>query len=366
MARPRKKTAKVRKDGNFEAKVTIGKDMNGKPIRKSFYSSVSVADAKRKGEEHRIQREIDARSGVLLVDKKMTFGEWAEVWLETYKKPHVTKGTFELTYIFPLRSHVLPHFGNADMMEIRNADIQAFISKKSHLSESSLKKMILAMSQIFDAAIDNDLCYKNPCKKIKIRSEYESEARRHYNDEEIKIVCEHTRMPEIIVMLKTGLRRGEILGLMWSDIDFDECTISVRRSVANVPNKGEQLTEILPPKKNSYRTIPISADLAKIISRIQKKSMYIFPDMSGNIYNPNSWSSKFRREMKRLYEVTGVRPLRAHELRHTAGTALSRHGVDVFTIQKILGHKDIMMTTNLYVHDEVERLRSAMQKANVI
>ena len=366
MARPKKQIAKQRKDGNFEAKVTVGKDINGKPIRKSFYSSVSVEDAKKKGEEYRIQREIETRTGSLVADEDMTFGKWAIKWLETYKKPNVSLGTYVNTYETPLYKYILPRFGNAPLTSIRNADIQAFINSKSELSESYLHKLIIALKQIFDAAIDNDLCAKNPVRKIKLRSDYESKPTRHYTDEEIKLVCENTKMPEIILMLNTGLRRGEVLGLTWTDIDFKNLTLSVNRSASTVPNKSTSLTEIRPPKKDSYRTIPISNNIAKMLSGIPKKSMYIFPNKKGDVYNPNLWSSKYRAEMKRLEALTGVKALRAHELRHTAGTSMSRHGVDIFTIQKILGHKDIKMTTNLYVHDEVERLRNALQKSGVI
>lgn len=366
MARPKKQSAKTRKDGNFEAKVTIGKDMHGKPIRKSFYSSVSVEDAKKKGEEYRIQREIETRTGTFIADEDMTFGKWATKWLETYKKPNVNPNSYTNTYETPLYKHILPYFGKAHIASIRNADVQTFINSKSELSESYLDKIVITLNQIFNAAIDNELCYKNPCKNVKARSDKNSKSTRHYSDEEMKLVTENTTMPEIIVMMQTGLRRGEVLGLTWADIDFKNYTLSVNRSISDISEKGKRCVEIFPPKHNSYRTIPISRELAKMLSKIPKKSVYIFPNEKGELYSPNLWQSRYRREMQRLEATTGVKALRAHELRHTAGTAMSRHGVDIFTIQKILGHKDIKLTTNLYVHDEVERLRNALQKSGVI
>ena len=366
MARPKKQAAKTRKDGNFEVKVTIGKDMHGKPIRKSFYSNISKEDAKRKGEEYRIQREIETRAGNFIAEDNMTFGRWAEKWLEVYKKPNVSRRTFYSTYELPLRAHLLPHFGAAELATIRNADIQAFFASKSHMSMSLLKKLQLILSQIFETAIENDICLKNPARKVKISSTHQKDERRVYTPAEIETVCKYTKMPEIVVMLKVGLRRGEIVGLMWSDIDFENGTLSINRAVADIPNTGKKTLEIVPPKKSSYRTIPISRELLNLFANLPKSGLYIFPDRNGNIYCPWAWSQKFGREMRRLSKTYGVPAFRSHELRHTAGTDMARRGVDVFTIQKILGHKDIKMTTNLYVHDEVERLRDALQKSGII
>ena len=366
MARPKKQAEKTRKDGNYEAKVTIGKDMHGKPIRKSFYSTVSVADAKKKGEEYRIQREIETRSGSFIADDKMTFGKWAEKWLEVYKKPNVSARTYYSSYHITLKVHLIPYFGAAELTSIRNADIQAYISSQSHKSESHLKKVVIVLKQIFDAAIENDLCFKNPARKIKINSSHVKDPRRVYTPEQIETVCKHTKMLEMIVMLKLGLRRGEVVGLMWSDIDLENGTLSVNRSVADVPIAGEPSIEIVPPKKSSFRTIPLSNELIKLFEKIPKKSLYVFPNRNGAVASPNSWCRRFDREMARLSREYGVPAFRSHELRHTAGTDMARRGVDIFTIQKILGHKDIKMTTNLYVHDEVDRLRDALKRANLI
>lgn len=366
MARPKKHVAKTRKDGSYEAKVTIGRDMYGKPIRKSFYSSISVADAKKKGEEYRIQREIETRSGGFIADENMTFGKWAEKWLEVYKKPYVSHRTYYSSYMLTLKNHLLPYFGAAELTTIRNADIQAYVSSQSHMSESHLKKVVLLLKQIFDSAIENDLCIKNPARKIMINSTHKKDPRRVYTPEQIETVCRHTKMPEIIVMLKLGLRRGEAIGLMWSDIDFENCTLSVSRAVADAPNSGKQTVKIVAPKKSSYRTIPIGSDLVRLFEKIPKRSLYIFPNRNGAVYAPTTWDKKFKREMLRLSREHYVPAFRSHELRHTAGTDMARRGVDVFTIQKILGHKDIKMTTNLYVHDEVNRLREALKRANMI
>lgn len=366
MARPKKQAAKTRKDGNFEAKVTIGKDMHGKPIRKSFYSTISKEDAKRKGEEYRIQREVETRTGGFLSDEKMTFGRWAEKWLTVYKKPNVAPRTYYSSYMLPVKNHLVPYFGAAELTSIRNADIQAYVSAHSHMSESHLKKVVLILKQIFDAAIENDLCYKNPARKIKINSTYQQDARRVYTPAQIETVCKNTKMKEIIVMLNLGLRRGEVIGLMWSDIDLENCTLSVNRAIADVPSAGKQTVEIVPPKKSSYRTLPISGDLRDMFASIPKKGLYVFPNRNGAIYHPSAWNQKYTREMRRLSRECGVPAFRSHELRHTAGTNMARRGVDVFTIQKMLGHKDIKMTTNLYVHDEVERLRNALKKAEII
>lgn len=355
---PRKKQTQ-RKDGMFEYKTTVGRDIKGNAIRKSFYSSKSKADAKRKAEQYKLEKEVAARTGTAFVSSADTFAAWARKWLETYKRPFVDENTYKLTYKSIIEGHLIPYFGDMPLAVIHPIDVVSYFGTKTKCSESRLKKMKSILTAIFDAAIDNDLCYKNPAKNSEYNSEAVKKEKQVYTDEQIALVKQHARaaMPEVAFLLETGLRRGELLGLMWADFDEQGRTISVNRSMTV---KGGAVTAN-PPKWDSYRTLPLSAEAYAILRAQPHTSLYIFPNAKSAPHAPSSWSQKLGRYMAQLHDEHPEVPcLTAHELRHTYGTALRRHGVDIYTIQKLLGHRDIKVTTEIYVHNEIEVLRAAI------
>lgn len=364
MARPKKDVNKgKRKDGIFEYKGTIGKKMDGSPIRKSFYSSVSLDDAKKAHKEYMVSQRAAEITGTVFVENGITFAEWARKWLTTYKKPNVDENTYRLSYETPVEKHLIPYFGGADLRTIQPINVQDFYTSKQGLSETYLKKLSMCLSGIFDSAIENDLCYKNPArsKSVMITSEKEKIKKRVLTQEHIRTVCAVCELPEVTAMLRTGMRRGEICGLMWTDIDMEKGTYTINRSIADVKGGG---TKTNPPKWKSYRTNPIEKEFLALLEKLarNKKSIYVFPNDEGSVQSPNSLSQKIARHMAKM--PADIPRLTPHEMRHTYGTDLRRRGVDIYSIQKIMGHKDIKMTTELYVHNEVAELQKAIDLAN--
>ena len=156
-----------------------------------------------------------------------------------------------------------------------------------------------------------------------------------------------------------GLRRSECAGLRWSAIDF-----RARRMVINhtaILSNGRILYVDNVKTRSSYRTLPLNLEAVQLIGALPHDSLYLFPNQNGEPHSPNSWSQKLGRCMHRLNEAHPEVPiLTAHELRHTYGTYLRRHGADIYTIQKLLGHKDINVTAEIYVHNELNTLREAV------
>ena len=98
-----------------------------------------------------------------------------------------------------------------------------------------------------------------------------------------------------------------------------------------------------------------------LIRTLPHDSLYVFPNENGAPHCPNSWSQKLKRLMRKLHaEHIEIPVVTAHELRHTYGTYLRRHGADIYTIQKLLGHKDINVTAEIYVHNELDTLRNVL------
>lgn len=358
---PRKKP--TRKDNRYEYKLTLGRNIHGKPLRKSFYSTVSLSDAKKKAEEYRVASEVSARTGEAFVPSTGRFAPWARKWLLSYKQPFVEEDTYKLTYVSLVEGHLIPYFGNALLSDIRPVDIQAYFATKTACSESRLKKMRSILNAIFECAIENDLCYKNPAKHCTYRSTAQKHIKHVLSDEQMETVKAYTadRMPEVVLLLETGLRRGELVGLMWSDINLNEKTLRVQRSM--IVRNGTVVAN--PPKWKSYRTLPLSEEAVQLIRSLPKESLYLFPNEDGNPYCPNTWSQKLKRLMRKLHnEHNEVPVVTAHELRHTYGTYLRRHGADIYTIQKLLGHKDINVTAEIYVHNEIDTLRNVLTSIN--
>ena len=357
MARP-KKGQPNRSDGMYEVKVTVGKSIEGKPIRKSFYSSISKADARQKAQEYMINKEAAARTGIITAPEEMTFSKWSYKWLEVYKKPNVSNNSYRNTYLYAVEKYLNPYFGTAKLTSIKNADVQLFFAKHSHLSESLLHKLKITLSAIFDTAIENDLMFKNPVNHVTYTSTADKHIKQVYTEEQLVIAKAYFKENffDAFLMLETGVRRGELLGLMWKDVDFENRTIRIDRAIT----QGEKGLEIRPPKWDSYRTIPISTELAEMLADMKHNGLYIFPTSQGKPQIPRNWSTKLERKMQSCQKIYPDMPiLSPHELRHTCGTQYRRNGVDIYTIQKLMGHKDINVTANTYVHDETEVTRKA-------
>lgn len=289
----------------------------------------------------------------------MTFAEWSMKWLSVYKKPFVTRNTYVGSYQTFLENHLIPFFGDMEISDIKSYDIQRFFAENSNFSESTLDKFHMMFRSIFLTAVDNGLCPRSPMTLISYRSVRTKFQKRVYSHDQIMRVKNYfmKSYPAISFLLETGLRRGELLGLQWSDVDFPHSTISVNRSIAMKKGGG---VELRPPKWNSYREIPVASSGMAILSSIAVGSEYVFPNRYDRPQYPRSFSNVFARHMAHMARDLNLPILTPHELRHTFGTDLRRRGVDIYTIQKVMGHKDINITANLYVHNEIESLRSAL------
>lgn len=356
---PRKKTTK-RQDGRYEYKLTIGKSIKGTPIRKAFYSTVSLADAKRKAEEYKVAQEVAARTGTAFLEANYNFSEWADKWLTTYKKPFVSRNTYT-GYEGIVRLYLKPYFGTADLQAIRPADINLFAASIKDLSESHVKKVQMCLADIFETAIENDLCFKNPCRRARFTSAGQKHEKKVLTAQQIEVVRARSveDFPAVAALLDTGLRRGELLGLMWSDLNLKhgEGTIQVQRSVATEAGR----LVLNPPKKGSFRQNPISDRTVDLFLSIPRTGLYVFPNEAGKLQDPDDFTKRVKTFMKRLHQEDESIPIMSpHEMRHTYGTNLRRSGVDIYTIQKVMGHKNINVTSGTYVHNELSSLRTAL------
>ena len=363
MARSKKKPPN-RSDQRYEVKRIVGHSFDGKPIRKSFYSTVSIADAERKANEYEIQQQAHSLAGLNFVDKSIAFDVFALKWLEIFKKPMVDPSTYRTTYYNTVCNHLIPYFQGVPIDRIQPMDVQNFYNQNTKMSASLADKCQMCLRSIFDAAIDQGLCGRNPAKSKTLKMSFvETKESDVYSEEEIDAINEFfiNDAPEIVLILNTGLRRGEMLGLLRTDIDLNRRLRRVQRSIADT-NDGSRI-KVNKPKWNSKREIPLNDVAVKALQKAQTKNNILFPTKNMEYQSPNSWARKYGRNMERLRIETGIRTLSPHKLRHTFGTSLRRRGADIFSIQKIMGHKDIQVTTEIYVKNEFESLVFAINSA---
>ena len=167
------------------------------------------------------------------------------------------------------------------------------------------------------------------------------------------------------LLITTGLRRGELLGLQWKDIDFEGHTIEIKRNITYTPEKG--LVIDTPKTESSERIIPLLPYLAKLLKEY-KKDMYPFSKAAAFVFpskdsdtiprDPNAITRKVKCFMKK-HNLPDMSP---HDLRHSCATLLLSNGADIKSVQEILGHTDASTTLNFYVRTDLEQMKEATNK----
>ena len=163
--------------------------------------------------------------------------------------------------------------------------------------------------------------------------------------------------------LATGLRRGELLGLKWTDVDLDRGVLKIQRAISRQNGK---VVEAPLKTKNAYRTLPLSADAISVL-KMQKckvnSSEWVFPSPSGDPMSPDSVLHMLQRVLKRA----GLPRIRFHDLRHTFATMALQNGVDVKTVSSMLGHYSAGFTLDTYAHVTTDaQLKAAQTMGNIL
>lgn len=378
---PRKKTY-------YEYKVTLGKDINGKPIRKSIYSTKSKHDARKKGERFRAQYELEIFCCGGSDKPKVKFETWALRCLDTYKKPYVKGNTYSGTYLIPLNQRLLPHFGQMYLEDILPLHIQNYINNLTdRYAAETIHKDFSVLSFIMQHAVDNDLCKSNPAKKsIHLPKIIPPDKDTYTQEEYDKAYAFATGHPDglaIMLLMETGITRSELLGLRWKDIDLETQTLHVTQGlVAYQDLANDQWVMESDGLKNKYRKRSIPLINPQLLHQLRGKPRWVavptgtdtppkkvYPDHVfhsplGQPYQPQNWSHRifngYRQDLHA--EHPELPTLTPHELRHTRATLWLAQGISPLMVAKLLEHGDLKMLTKIYDHTDVNTLRQAMVK----
>lgn len=298
----------------------------------------------------------------------MKISEIIKLW-ENDKKLYVKKSTYS-AYLLLIENHINPYF--ADKEQITEEDVQKFVltELRKGLSQKSIKDIIIVLKMILKFAVKQKLLAYNEIE-IKFPTVGEKTDLEVLNKNDHKKIINYLQENftfknlGIYICLSTGMRIGEICGLLWSDIDVENGIIKVRRTVQRiyVIDGEKRHTEILidtPKTKNSIRDIPMTTELYKIIKPLKKvvnNDFYVITN-EAKPTEPRTYRNYYERLIKRL----GIPKLKFHGLRHSFATRCIESKCDYKTVSVILGHSNISTTLNLYVHPNMEQKKKCIDQ----
>ena len=358
-----------RKDGRWEGRYTAGHDpATGKQVIKSVLGKTQ-AEVKEK------LKKALAESGQVDFTKsgKYTVGLWMDEWFENVAKIKVRASSHQ-TYKGYIDNHIKPNIGNIPIEKLTTMDLQKFYRKlltkgrierieakdqPKGLSAKTVRNINQVISSAMDLAVAQKIISANPTNACAL-PKIEHQEMQTIPTEQLQAFLQEAKATGVYEMyyieLATGLRRGELLGLKWQDIDWKNGIIKVRRQVARVDG---QIKEAPLKTKNSYRTVTISQQAIEVLKEQKKKTndTYVFPSPNGGPISPDSVNNM----LKRVLERAGIPKIRFHDLRHTFATIALQNGVDIKTVSSMLGHFSAGFTLDTYAHVTTSAQKEAAQ-----
>jgi integrase len=353
---------KQRSSGTWTIVLSLGYDpKTGKRSQKWRTVKGTKKDAEK--ELRRLLKPID--EGRKVVPSKLTVGDYLEQWLAAIE-PEVGHKTL-VRYHGIIENNVVPHLGDVELQKLDALQVQGFYSallksgrKKGSggLSPQTVRHVHAVLRNALRRAVAWDKLAASPLDRVKPPAAPDDEARVLEPDEQAGLLAaaRGTRLfAPVIFSLGTGLRRGELLALKWSDITGNEARI--RRaagqtqgtvSIKAPKSRAGRRTIVLPASVlealQAHRAL-VAAERLKAGAAYQDEG-YLFPDYLGGLWKPDTFTAAFRR----LVRDTGLDGVGHHTLRHTHASALLRSGVDIKTVAQRLGHADVALTLRTYAH----------------
>ncbi len=371
-----------RKDGRYQARFTKN---NGQRAEKNF---VKLTEAQKWLNE---QRYLDS----ITTTGDMTVDEWYTFWIENFKEGIVKANTTK-NYRQRYECNIKKEIGSIKLQNVKQLHCQKILNNmfdSGRYSNGTMELTQITLHALFKGAVENNYLQRNPAENLKLkRRNNDNEERRVLTREEQITFKEYAKNTlyynAYCLVLETGLRVGEIGGLQWNDIDFENKVINVQRTILQDAQKGGFYFGE-PKTKKSKRKIPLTNEAVSILNnqkvmqnKLKMKSKNWNSDWNGLVFttingNPVG-SSTFRTMMIRIVNnINFDRQCNAesktyeefqhcymHSLRHTFATRCIENGVQPKTLQKILGHSSLSTTMDLYVHVTDEQIFSEMDKMN--
>ncbi len=357
----------IRKKGNgYEGRITV--EVNG--IRKQ----VSVYDKSQRVVVEKMQELRKKRDDNYYIENKnITLEEWLKEWMKVYKKPYISPRTYQ-GYVEKSKT-ILEHLGNMQLQKIELYHLQKFISDLQNEGKSpkSLRHYYSIFKMCFDDAIMCRHISLNPTRNLKLPSMRRKELNIMTKEEQLVFegfMKKYRMGTAYIVLVNTGLRAGELSGLTWKDVDFENKALYVRRGMQKITTYDDDFNKVKRERKvtdvkteNSYRVVPMLDKVVRILQEYKEKVQaeqeelaelgegfkeddFIFKTK----YNHPITSEYLRKTCQGICKSNNFRKVGIHELRHTFATRSIEAGIDLRVLQEILGHASYSTTADIYVH----------------
>lgn len=359
-----------RKDGRWEGRYTAGRDpATGKPTYKNVLG-------KTQGEvKEKLKKAItDSQQLDMSRSKSYTVESWIRLWYEVYTESRLREKTKEY-YLNYIDNHIIPRIGKIPLEKLTTIQIQKFYNdlqengriqryehvklKNKGLSARVVRGIHTLLNNCLEQAVTERIILTNPAKGCKL-PKLEKKEMKILPQEKIGPYLaeaeERGLLAAYYLELTTGLRRGELLALLWTDLDAESKTISVTKQVDRIKGK---LVVRQPKTQNSVRTLAIPQRVLDLLMEEHRKhpnNPYMFPSpKTGTMFDPDS----FRHTYDKILKAIGAEHIRFHDLRHTFATLSLKNGVDVKTLSGVLGHYSAGFTLSTYTHATADMKRDA-------
>ena len=365
------KTGSIYRDGDgYRAQVVVGySPKTGGPLYKRVRTK-SHAEA-----VEAVKRLLsDVQHGRTGQSSGLTLEGYSSSWLAERVKPLRRPSTYR-QYEWILREHVWPTLGKKKLDKISRGDIQKLIVAKASqapivggkqaggsLSRSTLRVIRAVLHALFEDALREQVAFTNPAEYVELPQE-PKKAREFLDPDQAKalsLAAKSSQLPELLeFLLKTGTRIGEAVGIRWQDVDQERCTARICGQLQRI---GGKMIRQESTKTNQIRLLPLSAEqIAGLLVMREKFQGYGWEDPDDLVFlNPYGRRCDPRYvadELKRVCRAAGVPEVSPHKLRHTAATLAVYATGDMHAVQKMLGHSQQSLTTDLYGHATAETLR---------
>ena len=350
-------TVRLRSDGRWEGRIVIGYNEKGNPKTKSV-----LAHTKGECEEKLKALKEELGKVAQRVKPEMPFGEWIDYWYQSFCKPALREST-QAGYENAIYRHIIPNIGHIPLCKLAQNDLQQFyanLKKNGRLrysdtcgkgvSDRTVRACHSRCRSALEKAVDDGLITRNPSAGCKLPPKKGKEMQILTKSELGRFFArakEEGYYELFLLELSTGMRRGEIVGLKWSDFNAANNSLRIARQANRVKGK----TVVQPPKtKTSIRTVVLPQYMTEILTEMKKEKTceWIFPSPVniGEPRNPDSIYGKFQKILKRAQ----CKKIRFHDLRHTFATMALENGMDIKTLSAMIGHISAETTLNIYSH----------------
>ena len=333
---------------------TVGHKADGTPIRKPFYG-----EGKKEAEEKADEYMNKLKNGMSLDFETVTIDELIYKWLFQIKKNEIKPSSFQ-SYEGTYRNYIKDSdIANIKVFNTKSIQLQEYYNTLGKTKTySQIKKLNKLLKQFFFYAEREGFILRNPCNNITIPNKSDKKSVKpeieYFNEDEIKQLKKafkgHKFENLILTALGTGLRQGELLALKWGNVHLDEKYLEVKETVKKVyvfDDKGNKTLQTIyntPKTSNSIRKVDLPNKIVTILSNIEKDSEFVFSENG----EPISAKTLFG-NWKKVLTSNNIPYKKFHSLRHTYATMLLSRGVDLKTVQDLMGHSDITIT-QIYLH----------------